>query len=281
MDALKLNNPTALSSYLAEEDKSYHSIEVPFRNFNLALIDNISAEYSFMSEMFSVKSPQQASRRVAEIFEPVFALGRSLTKHLIDMSTDCLGVLLCVRLNQQLAFELQRRKVPVADSYVNGTNMELWPRFQMIMDMHCESFRRVAANFNSRNSSALSLTGGDNKQSSAPHFLTQRFGQFLHGVLSLSDESEDDEPVSHSLGRLVGEFDALLLKLSRASGDPKRRERFLYNNYSLILTIINVGIGPKALAKHGRLIARFSLQDTTGKLAGDQKQVSKTTSRKS
>ena len=247
MDVIKSDNPTALSSYLAEEDKAYHSIEVPFRNFNLALIDNISAEYSFMTEMFAAKSPQQASRKVAEIFEPVFALGRSLTKHLIDLSTDCLGVLLCVRLNQLFAFELQRRKVPVADSYINGTNMELWPRFQMIMDMHCESFKRVAANVNNRNSSALSLTGADNKQSSAPHFLTQRFGQFLHGVLSLSVESEDDEPVSNSLGRLVGEFDTLLLKLSRASGDPKRRERFLYNNYSLILTIINVCSAPMLL----------------------------------
>lgn len=229
----------ALSSYLSEEDKSYHGIEIPFRNFNLALIDNMSAEFSFMTEMFASKSAQQASRKVAEIFDPVLSLGHTLTKRLIEDSTDCLGILLCVRLNQQFAFELQRRKVPVADSYINGINMQLWPRFQVVMDMHCESFKKVAGNV-SRSSSALSLTGGDNKQSSAPHFLTQRFGQFLHSILSLSSEAEDSEPVSNSLKRLVGEFDALLGKLSRSSGDPKRRERFLFNNYSLILTIINV-----------------------------------------
>lgn len=241
IDILKTSNHMAISSYVAEEDKSVHGIEVPFRNFNLALVDNISAEYSFMTEMFSAKSFHQISRRAVEIFEPVFALGQAFTKQLIENTTDCLGVLLCVRLNQQAAFELQRRKVPVADSYINIINMELWPRFQVIMDMHCESLKRVLSGSGRSAVSALSLTGGDDsKQSSAPHFLTQRFGQLLHGILALSSEAGDDEPVSNSLARLRAEFDSLLTRLSRISGDAKSRERFLFNNYSLILTIISV-----------------------------------------
>ncbi|KAK2807833.1 hypothetical protein FQN50_005222 [Emmonsiellopsis sp. PD_5] len=251
MDILRSSNHMALSSYLAEEEKAVHGIEVPFRNFNLALVDNISAEYSFMTEMFTTKSFQEGSRKVIDMFEPVFALGQTLVKTLIESSTDCLGILLCVRLNQHFAFELQRRKVPVADSYINGINMQLWPRFQMIMDMHCESFKRAAASASRGSVSALSLTGGGDKQSSAPHFLTQRFGQFLQGILALSSEAGDDEPVSNSLIRLRSEFDALLGKLSKANGDAKRRERFLFNNYSLILTIIS---------------------DTHGKLANEQKE---------
>ena len=231
----------AISSYLAEEDNAFHGLEVPFRNFNLALLDNVSAEYSFMTEMFSTLGFQQISRKAVEIFEPVFTLGQALTKHLIEQTTDALGVLICVRLNQQAAFELQRRKVPVADSYVNGTNMQLWPRFQVIMDTQCESLKRVAANTGRSAVSALSLAGGDDlNKSSAPHFLTQRFGQLLHGILVLSSEAGDDEPVANSLGRLTTEFDNLLAKLSRIGGDAKRRERFLYNNYSLVLAIISV-----------------------------------------
>lgn len=230
----------ALSTYLAEEDSSYHGLEVPVRNFNLALVDNISAEYSFMTEMFSTLSFHQISRHAGAIFEPVFDLGQRLVTQLIENTTDCLGVLICVRLNQQAAFELQRRKVPVAESYVNGVNMQLWPRFQVIMDVHCESLKRVASNTGRSAVSALSLAGGNDSQSSAPHFLTQRFGQLVHGILVLSSEAGDDEPVSNSLGRLTAEFDALLVKLSRSGGDAKRREKFLYNNYSLILTIISV-----------------------------------------
>lgn len=241
IDILRASSHMALSSYLAEEDNSFHGLEVPMRNFSLALVDNISAEYSFMTEMFSTLSFHQISRHATEVFEPVFGLGQGLVKQLIENTTDSLGVLICVRLNQQAAFELQRRKVPVADSYINGINMQLWPRFQIIMDIHCESLKRVASNTGRSAVSALSLAGGDDtNQSSAPHFLTQRFGQLIHGILVLSSDAGDDEPVSNSLARLSAEFDALLVKLSRSGGDAKRRERFLFNNYSLILTIISV-----------------------------------------
>lgn len=235
----------AISSYVAEEDNAFHGIEVPFRHFNLALLDNISAEYSFMTEMFSPLTFHQLTRKAVEIFDPVFNLGYGLTKQLIEQTSDSLGVLLCVRLNQHAAFELQRRKVPVADSYNNGVNMQLWPKFQVIMDTHCESLKRVGANTGRSAVSALSLAGGDDlSQSAAPHFLTQRFGQLVHGILVLSSDAGDDEPVSNSLGRLTAEFDSLLAKLSRSGGDAKRRERFLYNNYSLILTIISVCLQP-------------------------------------
>ena len=196
------------------------------------------------------------SRKFAEIFEPTFNLGLALTKDLIDNSYDCLGLLLCVRLNQHAAFELQRRKVPVADGYINRTNMLLWPKFQLAIDMHCESIRRLTGTANGRSAaSALSFTGGaanSSKQSLAPHYLTQRFGVFLEAILALSREAGDDEPLSNSLARLRGEFEGFLLKTSKSSGiDASKRGKFLGNNYSLIQTII---------------------ADTEGKLAQEQKE---------
>ena len=239
VDILRTDNHAAMTSYLAEEDKSTHGIEVPFRNFNLAIIDNVSAEYSFMTEMFSTMSYHQISRKAVEIFDPVFSLGQSLTKQLVDPCTDLFGILVCVRLNQQAAFELQRRKIPVAESYINAINMLLWPRFQVIMDMQVESLKKVGSQSGRGAMFALSLAGGDD-QSTAPHVLTQKFGQLLHGILVLSSDAGDDEPVHSSLSRLLSKFDALLVKLSRNGTDAKRRERFLVNNYSLILTIISV-----------------------------------------
>ncbi|MCJ1378697.1 hypothetical protein MMC17_001796 [Xylographa soralifera] len=256
MDILKTSNKTAVSSYVAEEDKTTHHIETPFQSFNQALIDNVSSEYSFLTEFFSFSSFPQMSRRFTEIFDPTFNLGHSLVKDLVDTTHDCLGILLCVRLNQHYAFELQRRKVPVADGYINGTNMLLWPRFQVAMDLHCESIRLLATTVSSRSAaSKLSFTGNTSdatKQSTAPHYLTQRFGQFLYGILSISYEAGDDEPVFNSLGRLRNEYEAFLVKASKGAGtDTKKRERFLANNYALILTII---------------------ADTEGKLAQEQQQ---------
>jgi vacuolar protein sorting-associated protein 52 len=174
-----------------------------------------------------------------------------LTKQLIENNTDCLGVLLCVRINQHFAFELQRRKVPVADSYINGTNMLLWPRFQIIMDQNCESLKRVNSTVNRGAAAAFSLVGSDSSKTSvAPHPVTQKFGQFLHGMLTLSSDAGDDEPVSNSLGRLRSEYEALMNRLAKGAGDASKKNRFLYYNYSLVLTIIS---------------------DTQGKLAEEQK----------
>lgn len=244
IDLLKTSNQTALSSFLAEEDKTTHYLEFPFRNFNLALVDNASAEYSFLTTFFSpALSYSTISKHFNFIFQPTFALGQTLTKSLVGETYDCLGLLLCVRLNQHFAFELQRRKIPAVDGYINGTSMLLWPRFQQIMDQHCDSVRAVTNSISNRKPSASEQA----KQSAAPHFTTQRFGQFIQGILTLSAEAGDDEPVSASLIRLRSEIEAFLTKTSKNIGDSRKRERFLYNNYSLILTIIGDLEGKLAL----------------------------------
>lgn len=251
MEVLKGPTHSALSSYLAEEDKTPHYLETPFHNLNLALLDNASAEYTFLTEFFSPHPYHQLSRHFGSIFEPTFSLSLALTKELIEPTYDCLGVLLCVRLNQHSAFELQRRKIPAADAYINATNMQLWPRFQLAMDAHCDSLRRATAALSARSSAASALALSDAaKQSTAPHQLTQRFGQFAQGILALSSEAGDDEPVAGSLGRLRSEFEAFLTRLAKAVAEKSKRERFLANNYSLVLTIIG---------------------DVGGKLAGEQR----------
>ncbi|KAI0899957.1 Vps52-domain-containing protein [Annulohypoxylon nitens] len=246
IDLLRTNNTSALSSYLAEEDQSTHYLEVPFRNFNLALIDNATAEYTFLASFFSPALSYSAiSRHFTYIFDPTFQLGHTLTKTLITDTYDAIGVLLAVRLNQHFQFELQRRKVPAADGYLNGTAMLLWPRLQFIMNAHCESVRALTSALPLRPPTSKTEQG---KLSAAPHVCTQRFGQLLHGILSLSTEAGDDEPVITSLGRLRSEAEAFLTRYSVAFGnDRRKRERFLYNNYSLILTIIS--------DTHGKLAA--------------------------
>jgi hypothetical protein len=60
----------------------------------------------------------------------------------------------------------------------------------------------------------------------------------VQGILALSSEAGDDEPVSNSIGRLRNDFEGFLTKLSKAVSDSRKRQRFLYNNYSLVCTII-------------------------------------------
>ncbi|KAI4264690.1 MAG: hypothetical protein L6R42_000207 [Xanthoria sp. 1 TBL-2021] len=258
-EVLKQSHQAALPAHIAEDSKQTHYVETPFLHFNLALVDNATAEYSLLANFFSPAIGfQTVSRHFSAIFFPTFSLGHAFTKSLVEASDDCLGILLCVRLNQQFAFELQRRKIPVADGYINGTNMLLWPRFQLAMDIHAESIKRATSAISTRGAASalgLSSNGADaaSKQSTAPHTLTQRFGQFLQGILMLSRDAGDDEPVGNSLGRLRGEFEAFLTKVGKGFGSAgeRKRERFLANNYSLILTIVG---------------------DTGGKLAGETRE---------
>jgi len=120
-----------------------------------------------------------------QIFEPTIALGQAFTKTLIDITMDSLAILLCVRINQYLAFTLQRRRAPILENYINGTNMLLWPRLQQVMDAHSESLKQ-----NVGRKSTLVNTA-------APHALTQKFAQIMSSILTLSADSGDDEPVAN------------------------------------------------------------------------------------
>ena len=60
--------------------------------------------------------------------------------------------------------------------------MLLWPRFQLVMDQHGESLRRYAS-------------GRRGDESLAPHPITQRFAELLQGLLLLSEEEREDEPL--------------------------------------------------------------------------------------
>ncbi|KAF9729277.1 hypothetical protein PMIN06_010873 [Paraphaeosphaeria minitans] len=240
VDTLKTTSTTALPAHLAEEEKAPHYLETPFRSFNLALIDNACFEYTFLTSYLSPSQTYHAiGRTFAAIFEPTFALGQALTKQLVEPSTDTLGVLLCVRLNQHFAFELQRRKVPAVEAYINATNMLLWPRFQQTLDLHCTSLAKLTNSLPNRPSTGAALLGSQSTaNSTAPTPLTQKFANLLHGILALSSEAGDDEPVSVSVSRLRSEYEAYLARVGKGMADARKRERFLCNNYSLVCTIL-------------------------------------------
>ena len=258
-----LRNRTApiMTAAQAEDDKTTHFPEFHFRHFNAALIENAAVEYTFISEFFSHKKYDQLGAMFNQIFDPTFALGKTFTKNLVDTTFDSLGILLCVRLNQYAQFEMQKRRIPAAEGYLNATNMLLWPRFQIVMDAHCDSLRR--------NNNHKLLLSAPAKLSAAPHPLTMRFASLLQGILSLSAEAGDDEPVANSLGRLRSDFEAFLTKLSSGIAETRKRERFLANNYSLVLTIVGVSFLCLTL-KEGR-VTDATIQDTDGKLAAEQK----------
>lgn len=242
IDILQNRTAPLVTANQADDDKSTHYLEYPFRHFHAALMENCSTEYAFLTEFFSHKNLSQVASMFSQIWDPTFALGQAFTKALVDPTFDCIGVLICVRLNKDATFEMQKRRIPTVEAYLNATNMLLWPRFQIILSAHCESLRKVAAAAPAAGSASKSVLGKQQQQSVAPHPLTQKFATLLHALLVLSTDAGDDEPVGNSLMRLRSDYEALVTKLSAAITEQWRRERFLGNNYNLVATIIGVSL---------------------------------------
>jgi len=97
-----------------------------------------------------------------------------------------------------------------------------------LMDQHAESLRRFGVPAGSR----------ARDETLSPHAITQRFAGLMQGLLQLSQEERDDEPLVNSLGRVRSDFEAFLTKWSASIGDGRKRERFLYNNYNLVSAVL-------------------------------------------
>ncbi|KAI9468278.1 MAG: Sac2 family-domain-containing protein [Benjaminiella poitrasii] len=228
-DTLRMQDSGVILIHVAEAKDQKYQFEQIFRSFNLALIDNASSEYLFIYEFFSrdVKTAADTAKFIFQfIFEPTEKVGLNFTKAYVENSFDAVGLLLCIRINTQLALELQRRKVPALEGYTNATNMLLWPRFQFVMSLHVESLKKM---FNNR--SVISAV-----KDIHPHYITRRYAEFAASLLVLND-GYDDAILSKSVHKLRDEFEAVLSRMSHEFSESPRRIAFLINNYDLIVNV--------------------------------------------
>ncbi|KAJ2767112.1 Vacuolar protein sorting-associated protein 52, partial [Coemansia nantahalensis] len=229
---LDTDDPRAIVLAVAGEQGSRLPFEELFRSFNLALADNATAEYEFITQFFvSPKARQRAAgadmvRMVfGHIFEPSLRGGEQFLRTYLDASHDALGVLLCVRIVARLAAELQRRRVPVLDAYVNALNMLLWPRFQALLDGHIESVKRLTA--------ARARPRVDPQ----PPATVRRYAELAASLLRLN-AGHNTHVVALSLARLRAEMQAYLAHVAGGSADRLAALVFLINSHDVLLTVL-------------------------------------------
>ncbi|KAL0095828.1 Sac2 family-domain-containing protein [Phycomyces blakesleeanus] len=229
IDVLRLQDPGVILVHVAEDKEQKYQFEQLFRSFNLTLIDNASSEYLFIYEFFSrdpAAAADIAKNIFQQIYEPTERVGKAFSKACIDNSYDAVGILLCIRINTQLALELQRRRVPALEGYTNSINMLLWPRFQHVMTLHIDSMKKMA-----NNKSVLSAV-----KEIHPHYITRRYAEFSTSLLVLND-GYDDAILTNSVQRLRNELEGLLARMSNEFPEVARKIVFLINNYDLIVSV--------------------------------------------
>ncbi|AOA61280.1 Vacuolar protein sorting-associated protein 52 [Komagataella phaffii CBS 7435] len=229
------SHSTLMPAQIAETNQLSYYIETGFNNFNGALLDNVSTEYLFLSQFFELYKFDEVNDLFKLIFQPTFTIGINYTKNLIRGTFDIYGVLLCIRLSQLYDYELQHRKIPVMDDYINLQLINLWPHFQIIIDENCESLKKAVPK--------LAVQLHKTKNTLIPLVLTQQFGQLIAGLLKLTThkvfETEQTEPLTVGVSRLSNEFEAALTKLSSSFKDSNQKELFFYNNFYLVLTMLS------------------------------------------
>lgn len=244
LSILTQEDNTVMVSQIAENNNTKNNyIETGFKNLNLAILDNCTAEYTFLKKFFQISDDESELSGVLEqIFQPVFDHSLGYTRDILTNQSvyDIFGVLISIRIANLLQNESSRRKIPIIDNHMNDQLIILWPKFQQLMDWQSVSL------------TDLQVTQLVIKESlSTPSELTIQFSIFLQSLLTLTshgsiidelrkpDASSDDnidhsraEPLYNSIIRVRNDYETVMTKLSKLSKEP---EKFLSVNYLYIL----------------------------------------------
>ncbi|KAL2315926.1 GARP complex subunit Vps52 [Schizosaccharomyces pombe] len=219
-------NSVLTASTMHHIESSPQYIERVYCSWELVLTEHVSSEYAFLLEYFNLSKDQQATV-FAAIFEKTLHFSRKYITGLISSSIDCIGILKSIRFTQKLALQAQTNIVPVIEPHYNSMILFLWPRFQAVMDMHCESLRKT------------NLSVKPEEITSRPHPLSQRVAELLYSLSMLSVNVVEAEPVARSASRLAQDYVSMLQNLCKTVNDKRRQSRFLSNNYTLISTVLS------------------------------------------
>lgn len=66
-------------------------------------------------------------------------------RHIIEHTYDVVGLLVSVRVLEQIGMEMERRQVPILDNFLQEAMMTIWPKYQLLVDRIVRNMREHAA----------------------------------------------------------------------------------------------------------------------------------------
>ncbi|QLL34344.1 hypothetical protein HG536_0G02030 [Torulaspora globosa] len=227
---------TVMVSQIAENNTMQNYIEIGYKNLNLAILDNCRVELEFVKTFFQLSANEEESLGLVEqIFQNTFNEALEYTRQLIQHTYDLFGVLINIRVTQQLQLESEKHHLTVMKDYLDTQLMILWPKLQQLVDFQCESLRKVPIT-----TSIAKLYGSQEDPLTTPHELTVQFSRFLTSLLKLATTHEKQvdersEPLYNSIIRIRNDFETVMTKCSKKSKSP---ERMLATNYMYLYNAI-------------------------------------------
>ncbi|EDO16296.1 hypothetical protein Kpol_1053p33 [Vanderwaltozyma polyspora DSM 70294] len=238
LSVLTQEDNTVMVSQIAENNTMETYVEIGFRNLNLALLDNCVVESKFLSDFFRVSdNTEEVAGILEQIFQPTLDEVLEYTKQLIFYTYDIFGILLSIRIAQQLQLEAENNGINIISDFMTSQLMLLWPKFQQLVDFQCDNLKKVVI---TTNVAKLTNVSSNNDPLTTPHELTVQFSKLLCSFLTVAIThtegiDERSEPLYNSIIRIRKEFEAVLGKCSKKTKSP---ERFLATNYMYLYNVL-------------------------------------------
>lgn len=218
--------PILVHVALAENHK--YSYEVLLRSIVKHLSDAATSEFLFIYDFFGKTSS-------VDIFNRIF--GRTLSMLLENLenyllnSYDLIGLLLLIKITHAQYLVMQRRRVPVLDSFFDRISLLLWPRFKFVMDLNLKGLKNAVP----KKLGSVDLT---------PHYISRRYAELVSSILTLHGGSKSfgiggggEQMLLVDLQLMRIEIIALLEKLTTLLPTSKERKVFLINNVDQMLSV--------------------------------------------
>uniref|UniRef100_A0A8V5GYS9 Vacuolar protein sorting-associated protein 52 homolog n=1 Tax=Melopsittacus undulatus TaxID=13146 RepID=A0A8V5GYS9_MELUD len=222
ISAAELEAPV-LVPHAAQRSDTRYPFEALFRSQHYALLDNSCREFLFLSDFFLV-----SGAAAQELFNSV--MGKTLAMFLKQMDTyvgscyDAIAVFLCIHIVLRFRNIMAKRNIPAMDRYWESLLELLWPRFELLLELHIRSIQSTEPQ---------RLGHLDTR----PHYITRRYAEFSSAIVSIN-QTFPNERTNALLGQLQVEVENFVLRV--AAEFPSRREQliFLINNYDMMLGVL-------------------------------------------
>ena len=178
--------------------QSTQSIEELFRSANRLLIDTATFEYTFCEQFW------RGEREVFEsVFSPALATFNDFSSTCVSRaSRDAIGLLILICVNDAHRRVMSTRRIPALDGYFDGVNLNAWPRFKAVCDVHVQSLIDMKDSFEPK--------------PEAPSYVVKRFVELTLALTNLAYATRVDGAASSSTKSQV---DLILDRARRAMNE--------------------------------------------------------------
>ena len=161
------SEPILLHVALAESVK--YPFEAIFRSIIKHLSDAATNEFLFILDFFTKTNLRETFNR---IFGRTLSLILEFLENYLLNCYDAIGLLLVIRVTHMQRMVMQRRRIPILDSFFDRVSLLLWPRFKHVFELNLKSVKSA----NQKKLGPIDLS---------PHYISRRYAELVSSVFFL------------------------------------------------------------------------------------------------